>query len=200
MSLLLTNDLLRRVIEEAGYGVPQAGRLHLCGLRGAVPHGLHSVSLGDGRPMTNAYDDTICCFGTSLALFRGTVDPGRSWTVGPSNPGGCAHLSNGGPYRFVWGTHKSHPALVQGEPFPIWRDRDRDGGRDTAEAVHREAGIGLNLHAGGTAPEISAWSAGCQCIAGGWTGEPWRSFTALLRASGQAEFSYWLLDGRALMG
>lgn len=201
MAIALTNTLLRRAIEDAGYGVPSPGKLHLVGLRGCVPHGLHSVSLADASPATNRYDDTIATFGTTLALFRGTVDPGRSWTLNPSNPGGCAHLCDGGPYRFRWGTHKStHPALVEAAPLSYWRDRDRDGQHDAGERVVRHDPIGLHIHAMGAGPEVGSWSAGCQGVAGGWDGEPWGSFTALLRASGQAEFCYWLLDARKLTG
>lgn len=199
MTLTLTNDLLRDyIVERLGQPRPEPGRLHLVGIRGTLP-----VGTRDLRPVANVpnrYNDAIGCFGTHLELFTGTVDPGSTWTLNPSNPEGCAHLLNG-RWEYRLGLHRRKPALVQAAAVKVWRDRDRDGARDPHEIVD-EGWFGINGHAMGARPSIGAHSAGCWGPSGGWTGKQWLAFYGLCKAAndaGQKTFHYYLFDGAGLL-
>lgn len=191
--ITLTNGTIRGFLATQGLGVPEAGKLHILGLRGATPAGLSAVRIVPN--ILNAYNDTIILFGSQLQVYPGTVDPGRSWTLKPMNPGGVAHLCDG-VYTYAIGRHKGKPALNPVGDIRIWRDADRDGTRDGPERprVVRGADIGLNLHAVGDGPTVDDWSAGCQgvCKSG------WDSFWSHIEASGQTAFRYYLADASAL--
>jgi hypothetical protein len=193
--ITLRNDLIRRAVTAQGYPEPEVGLLHLLGIRGAEMADAISVKSGAGND-PNAYNDVLATFGQQLHLFRASVDPGTTYTNHPTNPEGCAHLQNG-CYSYRWGLHKGHPALVQAEPVTVWRDRNKDQTFSPGEVV--ESGFfGIDIHAAGTGPEVNDWSAGCQVIWGGWTGQPWEAFVAILRASRQARFRYYLVNVTAL--
>lgn len=203
-SITLSNDAIRQAIAAAGYGTPEPGKLHILGVRGALP--------ANGRAGTNnrletvpnttdAYNDTLVLFGTRLEVYRGSVDPGLWYTEKPLHPEGCAHLLNGGPYAWEFGPHKGKPALVQAEPFPFWRDADRDSTRDKTaieRRVRREV-IGLDIHAGGSSPVVGPNSAACLIVWGGWNGNPWQQFYSACRASHQKRMLGWLLDAESLL-
>jgi len=139
----------------------------------------------------NHYTSTIGCFGAGFQLWEGSVDPGDDYTYSPTNPAGVAHLCDG-KWTYHLGEHKGHPALVQAGPVQVWRDYDEDFAQDAGEVV--ESGwFGINIHAGGTGPTIDDYSAGCQIIRGGWTGDPWLTFYERCEAAGQANFNYYLL-------
>lgn len=199
-TIVLTNQLLRDyLVQKRGAERPAEGKLHLIGIRGAVPvsaapTGCVAVQLIRNTP--NDYNDAIGVFGTELRLFTGSVDPGSTWTLRPSNPNGCAHLLNG-HWRYQLGPHRGKPALVQAGPVKVWRDRDRDHARDPHEMVDT-GWFGINIHAGGVSPDVDAYSAGCQVIHGGWAGKPWKTFYGLCKASGQRTFDYYLVDGAGL--
>lgn len=194
MAIEITNNLIRSYLERLGHAAAP-GRLHILGLRGADCLGPTTITRNRNEP--NRYNDTICLFGTHLECFRATVDPGRTWTRNPSNPKGAAHLENG-RWQYRFGPHRKRPALVQAGPVVVRRDRDRDDLAEPGEPLDR-GWFGINIHAGGTAPTVDAWSAGCQVIAGGWTGKPWTRFYRLLKASGQGEFEYFLVDAKGLL-
>ncbi|HTE19112.1 MAG TPA: hypothetical protein VK689_12115 [Armatimonadota bacterium] len=192
-TIQLNNQLLRRYLQSLGYSVPDA-QLHLIGIRGAVPTGPDTLQLVENVP--NRYNDSIGTFGTHLQMFRGSVDPGATWTENPSNPNGCAHLLNGA-WRYRRGLHRGKPALVQAAPVKVWRDKDKDYARDPHEMVDT-GWFGINGHAGGSAPTVDANSAGCQVTAGGWTGKPWTTYRDLVYAAPQELFWYFLVDGSDL--
>ena len=194
MQISLTNDRIRAAIAAVGAGEPEPGKLHIVGIRGAIPKGPTGLLVGDNT--IDRYNDAIILFGTHLQAFLGSVDPGRWYTERPLHPDGCAHLINGGPYEFELGPHKGKPALRQAEPFPFWRDADKDFERDLTpkEARIRREVIGLDLHPGGSSPVVGPNSAACQIIWGGWDGAPWQTFYRLCVASGQHRFQYWLLN------
>ena len=199
MDIQLSNALIRDAISRLKLQAPAPNDLHLVGIRGAVPISSMTIRTGSNQP--DHYDDTIACFGTELQAYRGSVDPGLFYTKKPLNPEGCAHLINGGPYRFKRGLHKGHPALRQAEPFPFWRDADRDTVRDATslEAKVRREMIGLDLHAGGTSTVVGPHSAACQVIHGGYAGKPWQEFYDTCSRSGQRTFLYWLLNAQDLI-
>lgn len=192
--LTLTNDLIRRSISGAGYGMPAPNRLHILGVRGATPAAPNVLRAGAN--VADRYNDSIIVFGTSLRAFLGSVDPGNYYTNQPLDADGCAHLLNG-HWSYQLGTHRGHPALVQAAPVTVWRDRNRDQARDPHELT--ESGwFGINIHAGGTSLRVGPNSAGCQILHGGWGGEAWRTFYGLCERSGQARFDYWLIDSQTL--
>jgi hypothetical protein len=171
---VITNSIIRAAIERAGLPEPEPGRLHLCGVR-------------VGAQGSDRYDDLLLVFGTELHSFPCTVDPGRTFTLRPEHPQGCAHLT-WGRWRYRIGTHKGRAALVQAAPVTVRRDRDRDGVAEAGEPLS-SGWLGLNIHRGGSSPSVGSWSAGCQVL-------PERSFVAfwkLIEASGQREFWYYLL-------
>jgi hypothetical protein len=190
----LTNGLLREFLRREGHR-PADGKLHIVGLRGADRRGPRTIERNANEH--DRYNDTLCVFGTALECFRATVDPGATWTRNPSNPRGAAHLING-RWFYQWGTHRGRRALVQAAPVTVRRDRDRDGEDEGGEPLDT-GWFGVNVHPGGTAPTVGAWSAGCQVLWGGWSGQPWRRFVQLLEASKQSCFDYYLVDASGLL-
>jgi hypothetical protein len=190
----LSNTIIRTGLRNLGLPEPEPGKLHLLGVRGAVPHGTDAISLRPNVP--DAYNDTLCVFGVTFGLFLASTDPGAHWTAHPSNPRGAAHLLPG-CYLYQKGIHKGRPALVQAAGVDVRRDSDRDGKAEPHEPIQRGVWIGLNIHAGGATPSVGAWSAGCQVVKGGWGGKPWLRFWDLIEQSGKDRFRYWLVDGEA---
>lgn len=193
----LTNRLIREALARQGYGTAAPGRLHLVGIRSAERLGPDTITRH--APRFNRFDDVIAVFGTHLEAFQGTVDPGRTWTLRPSRPEGCAHLCDGGPYRYVRGLHRRKPGLLQADRVLLWRDRDWDGEQDPAEIARWESGNGINGHRMGQLPTVDAWSAGCW----GMPESEWRRFWPLVEAAwepGQREFLLWVVDGSKLLG
>jgi hypothetical protein len=191
----LTNDLIRDWIENAGLPRPADGKLHVCGVRGAVPVTETQITRVEGR--LDHYDDSIILFGTELSAYRGTTDPGKYYTLRPLHPDGCAHMADGGPYPYQLGFHKGHRALVQAAKVAFWRDKDKDNRQDPSERVQRGM-IGLNVHAGSPTSTIGKWSAGCWVFACNWSGDDWEDFLGYCEASGQPTFNLYLLDGKKL--
>jgi len=187
-SLKIDNQTLRRAFEALAMPTAAPGRLHLIGVRGAIPAGDGCLIPAGDAP--NLFNDTIGLWGSSLALFRGSVDPGEHYTRHPLRPEGCAHLLDG-CWQYRPGLHREHDALVQAEPVRVWRDFNRNHRREPRELVH-EGWFGLNIHAAGSTIAVGAWSAGCQVIAGGWKGAAWRHFLGRCHESGQSRFSYYL--------
>jgi hypothetical protein len=169
MAITLSNDILRDYAEFCGHARPADGVLHLLGMRSCrlYPVGEGKVAISLVEPVPNSFDDCVGMFGSDLALFPGTVDPGRFYSLHPERPAGCAHTvgldePGGRPFQRGIGRHKGKPAFVQQGSVIIWRDRDRDMNRDAAEPAHAESGNGLNLHRMGTIQrDIGLWSAGC---------------------------------------
>ena len=171
---MLSNQIIRAAIAQAGLPDPAPGELHLCGVR-------------VGAQGSDRYDDLLFVFGSRLDSFPCTVDPGRTFSAHPENPQGCAHLT-WGRWRYRQGLHKGKPALVQAAPVTVRRDRDRDGVAEANEPL--DTGMfGVNIHRGGSSPAVGSWSAGCQVI----PVAHWGRFWNLISASGQEEFWYYLL-------
>ncbi|MEW6127868.1 MAG: peptidoglycan-binding domain-containing protein [Acidobacteriota bacterium] len=95
-----------------------------------------------------------------------TTEPGRFFTVHPTNPLGAARIAFGQFKAWSVGIHKAgtpsaHAALVQVAPLPVHRDLNQDG-RRTGDAVDKGI-FGINQHKGFNAPvtNIGRSSAGC---------------------------------------
>ncbi len=197
-TITLGADKLRDYLGALGYQHDATpGVCNIVGVRGAEPANTpEACQLVTNRP--NAYNDTIVLFGQRVngqdycECFRGTVDPGRTWTLNPTNHKGCAHLVNG-QYRYQFGIHKGHQALTQAAKVKVWRDQNKNYIKDGKDGV--ETGwFGINIHAGGKAPQVNSWSAGCQVLHGGWAGKQWTTFMRELKAGPKDQFWYSLVD------
>jgi len=80
-----------------------------------------------------------------------------------------------GFYFFRLGTHHGvNPCLVQAAPVQGERAKK---GQDFTDKVWQISDGSLHIHAGIMNPQnVGSWSAGCQVIAGGWTGKAWTEF------------------------
>jgi len=187
----LTNALLREVIAAQGWAAPASGRLHLYGVRGAVPVSHDTLVVNQNLP--DQYNDAMGCFGSYLSAYKATTDPGAHFTRHPSNKQGAAHLRPG-DWRYKRGLHKGRKALVQAAPVSVRRDRDRDAKPEDNEPIDT-GWFGINHHAGGMKPDVGAWSAGCQVIWGGYGGEPWLDYLHwIYEVFPQSEYHYYLLN------
>jgi hypothetical protein len=193
----LTNQLIRDFITREGYSPAPSGKLGILGLRGAFRKGETQIERNDNFSPENQnhYNDTLVLYGPVLAAFPASCDPGRYWTERPLNLKGCAHLKEGAWFYRI-GVHKGHQALVQDAAVTIVRDFDKDGKPDPEEPEFT-GWFGINIHAGGTSPEVNRNSAGCQVIEGGWEGQHWQLFFSTIlfyrNRFGQTRFNYHLL-------
>lgn len=193
--IVIDHELLRRAIDRLALPQAEPGRLHLLGIRGALPAHENQLALCENRP--DRFNDTLGTWGTRFMLLPGSVDPGETFTRNPMHPHGCAHLLDG-CWRYRLGYHRRRKALVQAAPVRIWRDTNRDHMQGVGDRVS-EGWFGLNIHAAGPGIAVADWSAGCQVVAGGWEGEAWRHFYSACRLSGQKSFKYYLFDSRDLV-
>jgi hypothetical protein len=95
-----------------------------------------------------------------------TTEPGRFFTMNPTNPKGAARIAFGQFKAWNVGVHKAgkpsaHEALVQVADLPVHRDTNKDGKRNDGPV---DTGIfGINQHKGFNAAitNIGQSSAGC---------------------------------------
>lgn len=200
MAFPIDNATIRAALERLGWGEPEPGVLHVFGVRGARPwpeapdDGKYYLQVTD-QAFDN-WNDTLGLFGTAFGTWLGTTDPGSTYTWDPMNPIGAAHLVPGW-YDYQRGSHKGHGALVQAGPVTVIRDEDRDGTGEPQE--YRESGwFGLNIHAGGDAERVGAYSAGCQVFQDGWSGPEWTRFCDLIDEADQERYRYWLFEAADL--
>lgn len=191
----LNNQIIRDYLKTKGWE-PEPNKLHILGLREVDIYPEERAVVPVARQM-NRYNDAIILFGKEFEMFRASVDPGLTWTQNPSNPKGCAHLTNG-RWLYQIGLHKGKVALTQAAEVTVRRDTDRDGIPDANEPLHT-GWFGINIHAGGATPEVNSWSAGCQVIWGSWQGTPWQTFIQACQRSLQRTFDYYLVDGVGLV-
>jgi hypothetical protein len=210
--LALTVPRLRQFVESLGadYSVEATpGAWNLMGLRAALPVAGSSHEIGSVDNVTDEFNDTLLVFGTQRATgqeivhcFKGTVDPGRYYTVHPMNPAGCAHLLNG-QHVYGLGWHGKNPryrCLVPLEPVAIWRDKNANFRRDPNEKQTVSTDGSIHIHAGGTRRQIARNSAGCQNV-WGWLnpGSYWQQFMSYILSSTVPRFFYTLADAHDLI-
>jgi len=96
--------------------------------------------------------------------FEFTTRSGNYYLRKPLSKKGTAMLVSPGQYKYVRGRHKTQEAFVQGEPFKVFRDNDKDDRSEKTDVT--EVGyFGINLHRrkfGLNSDTIGRWSAGCQ--------------------------------------
>ncbi len=190
--IVLDNAKIRATIERLGYPPAEPGRLHLLGVRGAIPAGASRLATTENR--IDLWNDSIGCFGTVLRFFTATTDPGAFYSRNPTNVKGCAHLVNG-CWLYQKGLHKKLPALVQAAKVTVRRDRDRDGTAEPGEP-YDTGFFGIDVHRGGSARNpVGKWSAGCQVLAR----EGWGAFWDIIETSPQERFRYYLIDFASLL-
>lgn len=118
---------------------------------------------------------------TESGLFTQTINANGDFKMYP------------GFYFFKHGLHHNkndclvQAGLVRGERAHKHKDYDGKEWTDTNGTIHIHAGI-MNVN------KVANWSAGCQVIAKGWTGNPWRNIYGACQASKQKLFPYVLVD------
>lgn len=197
----------REAITLAGYEFHSAeGRFNILAVRGLYPDKQRVVVNGHALPgethslieqqnITGRHDDVMIVHGILpeakggfergalvARTFPASVDPGIKYTKHPVNARGCAHLCNG-QWRYTTGIHRGHHAFVQAEQVRIWRDKNRDGVYEDGEKF-TTGHYGINIHASAPHKSDDPWSAGCQVIEGGWDGDYWRRFHAVMLTFG----------------
>ncbi len=118
------------------------------------------------------------------AIWEGTTEPGKYWTLNPMNAKGAARIAFNQYKAWVVGTHhrntaSAHEALVQVEPITVCRDLNKDFRRTGDE---QDTGLfAINQHWGYDAPvdDLGRSSAGCLV---GRTKDGHRKFMALVKS------------------
>jgi len=151
------------------------------------------------------YRDVFFAFGQKAdgspfaTYLQGSARPGAYWVNHSSytKARGCPTLQPG-RYSYQRGAHKGHEAMRQAAGVVLIRDADDDDRIDPEEAIRPDySAWAINIHAGGsTALPVGIWSSGCQIIAGGWSGKPWRTWHDIVYrvCAGQKLFRYTLVD------
>lgn len=141
----------------------------------------YSVTLGGIRSsdnVSNKFNDAIFAsyFDREAKLhsviFKGTVDPGLSSRLKPSNSKGVAIIQHGVQHRGVYEYqnpktnksqrgHKGKEAFRQVKPMKLWRDPNKDSKLDFG--LHEELSLSYtNGHDMGViGNDVNGWSEGC---------------------------------------
>ena len=171
------------------------------GIRGAVPDG-HG-DLMNTKNEFNKYDDSIGWItANERYIVKGTVEPGKKYTVAPMNPNGAFYLKNG-LYVMTRAKHFGNDAFNLNRKYPKgllegYRDTKRLGKNpfyiDPNAKIWTD-GTGIDVHAmGNNINDIAGQSAGCQGTLGDWNSDAWKGYKNPLYASKQKEFLYCLFD------
>jgi len=179
--LKLGSDLgsrLVRYMQAKGYHVARLpGHLNIVYLEGSDVNGRHNADEADG------WNDRRIVFvvgsdGRPRITLNvpATTEPGLFFTRNPINKGGAARIAFNQYKAWGVGKHKAdtpteQEALVQVGQISVFRDKNKDGLRETTkngkrvrDLVHVGSGFGINQHGtlGTKGPKtIGKWSAGC---------------------------------------
>ncbi len=173
------------------------------------PYQLNIIGMRSEASLSNRFDDKL------FVLFKNdknrwekysysiTTDPGTYWLLHPMQVDGTAILKQGqyvNAYRI--GLHKGqYKALVQKKPITIIRDYDRNAVLDFNNGKESTGLFGVNIHRAsihGITKSVGKWSAGCQVFE---KNEDFIHFMSLCekhRLHHGNEFTYSLIDFRAL--
>lgn len=173
------------------------------------PFELNIVGVRADSVRPNAFDDAIYVFFNNNQgkliehKFPATTDPGTYWLKNPMNPQGTAILKEG-QYRNTYGLglHRGkYMALVQRRPVTVMRDYDRNAVLDFLNGKEDKGLFGINIHRAsenGTTKTVDHHSAGCQVFA---NATDYILFLSLCERHKQLygnEFTYTLIDERAV--
>ena len=124
--------------------------------------------------------------------YVGTTEPGLFAKV--INPEGDFRL-NPGFYSFKLGMHHGkNPCLIPA--CDVMGERATKGAAfdETDQKTWVSTDTTIHIHAGiGHIDNVGEWSAGCQVIAGGWTGVPWLEFFKYVKMATNFPLPYVLL-------
>jgi hypothetical protein len=173
------------------------------------PFELNIIGVRTDNVKPNTFDDAIYVFFNNSQgkliehKFAATTDPGTYWLKNPMNPQGTAILKEGqyiGGYAL--GMHRGkYMALVQKRPVTVMRDYDRNAVLDFLNGKEDKGLFGINIHRAsetGTTKTVDHHSAGCQVFA---SATDYILFLSLCERHKQLygnEFTYTLIDERAL--
>lgn len=181
----------------AGPGTAQIGCFRGCKT--------NDVDLRVQQTRLDQYSDVMWAFGrkpdgSDFAVYlQGSARPGAYWVNHPdyTKIRGCPTLQPA-QYLYRRGDHKGHEAMNQAGRVVVIRDSDDDNIIDPEEAFRPDySATQINIHAGGSAKlPVGTWSSGCQVIADGWNGKPWRTWHDIVYrvAAAQKLFRYTLVD------
>ena len=173
------------------------------------PFELNIVGVRADSVKPNSFDDTIHLFFNNSEgkliehRFSATTDPGTYWLKNPMNPQGTAILKEGQYLNcYGLGLHRGkYLALVQKRPVTVIRDYDRDAILDFMNGREERGLFGINVHRAsenGTTKTVDQYSAGCQVFANPTEFILFLQLCEKHRNLYGNEFTYTLIDQRAL--
>jgi hypothetical protein len=191
------NTPLQAVLQKKGY------RIFL------RPFELNIIGVRADSVKPNAFDDNIYVFFNNSEgkliehKFSATTDPGTYWLQNPMNPQGTAILKEGqyiGSHAV--GLHRGkYLALVQKRPLTVIRDYDRNAVLDFMNGREEKGLFGINVHRAsenGTTKTVDHFSAGCQVFASATDFVLFMSLCERHKAVYGNDFTYTLIDERAV--
>ena len=173
------------------------------------PFELNIIGVRSDSVRPNSFDDAIYVFynnseGKSLEhKFEATTDPGTYWLQNPMNPQGTAILKEGQYLNtYALGLHRGkYMALVQKRTVTVMRDYDRNAVLDFMNGKEDKGLFGINIHRAsesGTTKSVDQFSAGCQVFASSTDFILFMSLCERHRQLYGNEFTYTLIDQRAV--
>lgn len=220
MTFTLNGAVLRRLLAQNNFVLPPAERVLLFGLRGALPVNDKDWELGADKLLDTASVDYLhprCTLGVwkidtgELMVCPGSTVPAQKFIAASAAQGGAGtNLLMEGLLTFTRGPHQSgnpnntHEAFKEATNFPLRRTAN-DAVYDSDDALKVEW-PGDDIHCGYCEgpSRIFDSSQGCQVVCGfplraATPGSKdlgaWPRFRDTAFASGQARFTYLLLDG-----
>jgi hypothetical protein len=139
----------------------------------------------DGLEQVHEYDGT-----TESGLFKEVMNPEGDFKMLP------------GFYYFKHGLHHGkNPCLVQAGPVLGERAKKHKDFDETDDKTWEITDGSLHIHAGIlNKNNVGNWSAGCQVIAGGWTGKPWAEFYKYCKMAPNLPIPYLLVNESDIPG
>ncbi|HEV8283815.1 MAG TPA: hypothetical protein VGQ09_05880 [Chitinophagaceae bacterium] len=173
------------------------------------PFELNIVGVRTDSIKPNSFDDFIHVFynnGEGKLIehkFPATTDPGTYWLQNPMNPQGTAILKAGQYLNsHAMGMHRGkYLALVQKRPVTVIRDYDRNAVLDFMNGKEDTGLFGINIHRAsenGTTKTVDHFSAGCQVFANSTDFILFMSLCERHRNLYGNNFTYTLIDERAI--
>jgi hypothetical protein len=173
------------------------------------PFELNIVGIRSNSNTPNRFDDELHVFFKTSALnwqyhiFKATTDPGTFWLNNPMQEQGTAILEQGQYLNtYSLGLHRGkYLALVQRKPLTIIRDYNRDAVLDFNNGKKTKGLYGINIHRAnkeGKTKTVGKNSAGCQVFENASDFEVFISLCKKHKALYGNEFTYSLLDFRAV--
>jgi hypothetical protein len=173
------------------------------------PFELNIIGIRSDNVRPNSFDDSIYVFYNNSEgkmvehKFQATTDPGTYWLKNPMNPQGTAILKEAQYLNtYAIGLHRGkYMALVQKRPVTVIRDYDRNAVMDFMNGKEDKGLFGINIHRAsenGSTKTVDHFSAGCQVLASSTEFILFMSLCERHRLLYGNEFTYTLVDQRAI--